>query len=253
MKKMSAILKKIIIVILCLFVVGSLAFGGYVAYLVSHPHMARHTIEEYQSQFADISFTDVDGNTLKLEPDHLQTDNKSGIVFYPGAMVDPNAYIPLMAELAQHGYVCYIEKVPCYMAILAQEQAMETIEGEKEIEHWYIAGHSMGGMSATNFAKEHLDLLDGIIIYGARTYADLSKENISLLTIYGTLDTVLGDSYNKYKDHNPANTKAYIIDGGNHAQFGDYGKQAADSQATITPQEQREQATAAALEYLLNN
>ena len=32
-----------------------------------------------------------------------------------------------------------------------------------------------------------------------------------------------------------------MIDGGNHAQFGDYGEQDGDGKATITPEEQQRQ------------
>ena len=39
----------------------------------------------------------------------------------------------------------------------------------------------------------------------------------------------------------PQNTKELIIEGGNHAQFGNYGKQSGDGEATIDPSEQQNQ------------
>jgi hypothetical protein len=48
----------------------------------------------------------------------------------------------------------------------------------------------------------------------------------------------------------PANTKYVVIEGGNHAQFGSYGFQAGDNEATISPEEQWTQIAAATLEFL---
>jgi hypothetical protein len=40
----------------------------------------------------------------------------------------------------------------------------------------------------------------------------------------------------------PGNHKEYVIQGGNHAQFGDYGEQKGDGTAAISAQEQQRQA-----------
>ncbi len=48
----------------------------------------------------------------------------------------------------------------------------------------------------------------------------------------------------------PADTTVRPIEGGNHAQFGDYGAQDGDGTATISAQEQREQAEKCVLDWL---
>lgn len=45
-----------------------------------------------------------------------ETDSEVGIVLYPGAKVDPHAYVPLAQELASRGYCCIIAKMPFNLA-----------------------------------------------------------------------------------------------------------------------------------------
>lgn len=46
------------------------------------------------------------------------------------------------------------------------------------------------------------------------------------------------------------NLTEYVIDGGNHAQFGSYGKQSGDGVATISPENQRIQTEMEILEFI---
>jgi len=48
----------------------------------------------------------------------------------------------------------------------------------------------------------------------------------------------------------PADTQYVVIDGGNHAQFGSYGFQPGDNEATISPEEQWTQISTATVEFL---
>lgn len=247
--KMS-FMKKLILIFVCIILSGVLGFVGYTAYLVLHAHQAGYSLDEYKQMYSDLSFTMIDGNTMKIVPKEAENKSKTGIIFYPGAMVDAQAYIPLMAELSEEGYVCYIEKMPLYMAILSKNQAAETMQTEENMEHWYIAGHSMGGMVAMNYAKDYSDQLDGLIVFGAKTYVDLSDKEITMISIRGDRDTVMGDDYEKYRKNNPKDVTEYVIEGGNHAQFGDYGSQTGDSPANITADAQREQAVTAVNAWL---
>jgi len=71
------------------------------------------------------------------------------------------------------------------------------------------------------------------------TKYDISDTEIRMLSIYGSNDTIVGSSYEEYESNNSSKTTAFCLDGGNHAQFGDYGKQLGDSDATISADEQR--------------
>ena len=47
-----------------------------------------------------------------------------------------------------------------------------------------------------------------------------------------------------------SNMTEYVIDGGNHAQFGYYGKQPGDNAAGITPENQQNQTVTKILEFI---
>ena len=53
------------------------------------------------------------------------------------------------------------------------------------------------------------------------------------------------EKYNQYSSNLPDNTQEIVISGGNHAQFGSYGRQKGDGTATITAEDQLVQTAAA--------
>ena len=74
--------------------------------------------------------------------------------------------------------------------------------------------------------------------------ADYAAEAVSIpvLAVYGSEDGVL--NLEKYEQtvrqgHVPADYNEKIIEGGNHAQFGDYGEQKGDGKANITAEKQQ--------------
>ena len=80
---------------------------------------------------------------------------------------------------------------------------------------------------------------------------DLSGYDLVVTSIYGTLDGLAtGNKIDASRPLLPAGTRWVAIEGGNHAQFGDYGPQAGDNQATITAEEQQAQAAAATIDVL---
>ena len=69
--------------------------------------------------------------------------------------------------------------------------------------------------------------------------SNLSIRNIPVLSLYGTNDGVLDmTSYTLFKYNIKKNLTELVIEGGNHAQFGDYGQQRGDNEASISAQEQ---------------
>ena len=77
--------------------------------------------------------------------------------------------------------------------------------------------------------------------------------NIETLSIYGSEDQVLNkDSYADNWSNLPADTEELVIQGGNHAGFGNYGPQDGDGEATI-PSEQQQQETADAIYQFIYN
>ena len=92
---------------------------------------------------------------------------------------------------------------------------------------------------AATYAAEHSSQLNGVFMLAAYPTKPLEEDTRSIL-IYGSEDGVLNmaklEEANQYL---PANSETYIIEGGNHAQFGNYGKQDRDGKAAISCEEQQ--------------
>ena len=110
-----------------------------------------------------------------------------------------------------------------------------------DIEHWYIAGHSLGGAMASQFAADHPEEIDGLILLGAYLYGDYPPADT--LTVYGSLNQSVEDEID-YTEN------VVEIQGGNHAQFGNYGPQKGDAPATISAEEQQAQTVEAVADFI---
>jgi hypothetical protein len=104
---------------------------------------------------------------------------------------------------------------------------------------------------ASVYVKDHLDQFDGMIFFASYPADDsLKNADIEVLSIYGTNDMAGMKTFEEKKSLLSAETKYVVIDGGNHAQFGSYGFQAGDKEATISPEEQWAQTTTTTVEFL---
>ena len=199
--------------------------GGFLWY-VSDYYRAEDTALAVLAQEDGITVQD---NLTILSPSY-PTD--TAVIFYPGAKVEGAAYLPLLDQLRQTGVTCILVEMPFHMAIFDPDAALDVIPQFPEIRHWYIAGHSMGGAMASQFASSHPDQADGLILLGAYLYGDYPPEDT--LTIYGSLNQSVEDKID-YTEN------IVEIEGGNHAQFGNYGPQKGDLPAGISAEEQQRQ------------
>ena len=204
---------------------------------VSYTHLDVYKRQalEVMAQGENIS---VQGNLTVLSPSY-PTD--TALIFYPGAKVEAEAYLPLLDRIRQDGICCILVEMPFRMAIFDWDAAAEVIPQFPDIQHWYIGGHSMGGAMASQFASRNPDQVEGLILMGAYIYGDYSPENA--LTVYGSLNQSVEDKIDYTQN-------VYEIQGGNHAQFGNYGPQKGDLPATITAEEQQEQTALVIGEFL---
>lgn len=174
---------------------------------------------------------------------------ESAIIFYPGAKVETTAYAPMLFNLAEQGVDCFLVEMPSYLAIFGKNEASKIIE-KYNYKNWYMSGHSMGGAVAAMYTSENQDKISGLILLAAYPTKELSKD-LKILSIYGDKDGVLNmDKYNEGKKYWNDKTTEIIINGGNHAQFGYYGKQQGDNDATITIEEQQDKVVKAILEFM---
>lgn len=168
----------------------------------------------------------------------------TALIFYPGAKVEETAYAPLLHRLAAEGVDVCLVKMPLKIALLGINKA-EAIQARYSYKNWYIGGHSLGGTSAAYYAKNHADELTGMVFCAAYSLCDLD-DGLKVLTMYGSEDHVLSISrYQRNERYLPSNTTEIVIEGGNHAQFGNYGWQQGDGTAEISVEEQQEEAAEA--------
>ena len=209
--------------------------AGVFFWYVSDYYRAEDAALEILAQDSGITVQD---NLTMLSPT-APTD--TAMIFYPGAKVEAEAYLPLLDQIRQTGITCILVHMPFHMAIFDANAAEDVIDQFPAFQHWYIAGHSMGGAMASQFASEHPDQIDGLILMGAYIYGDYPAEKT--LTIYGSLNQSV-------EDHIDYTENIVEIEGGNHAQFGNYGPQKGDLPAAISAEEQQKQ-TVAAIEAFL--
>jgi len=174
-----------------------------------------------------------------------------GIIFYPGGRVDYRAYSPVLRMIAEQGYFVALVPVPLNLAFFDVNVAERVRVQYPEITHWVVGGHSLGGVAASVYAKDHVAELDGILFFASYPADDsLKNTDLNVFSIYGTRDMAGMDKFDETKALLPDDTQYVVIDGGNHAQFGSYGLQAGDNEATISPEEQWAQISTATVEFL---
>ncbi len=183
------------------------------------------------------------------------TGNKSttGIIYYPGGKVQPEAYSVIASKLASNGYTTIIVKMPFNLAIFGADKADDVIKSHPEISSWVIAGHSLGGVFASDYAVKHQDKIKGVVYLAAYPSSNASNATFKALSIRGSLDNLtttedISGNLNKF----PANTTFITIEGGNHYNNGNYGVQAGDNNSTITREEQQQQTINAILQFIKN-
>ena len=181
----------------------------------------------------------VQDNLIILSP---ATPSDTALIFYPGAKVEYTAYLPILEKIKQScGITCILVKMPFNMAIFDTNAADKIIDQLPDIKNWYIGGHSMGGAMASDYASKHQEKVKGLILLGAYIYGNYPDKYA--LTVYGTFNTSVAEKIN-YTEN------IVVIEGGNHAQFGNYGKQKGDPDATISSEEQQNITVAAIKDFL---
>lgn len=168
---------------------------------------------------------------------------KAGIILYPGAKVEPEAYSYLAQQLADNGYITGIPDVTLNLPILNTNKAEEMIERYPEVESWYVGGHSLGGVAAASFVKENPDETEGLILLASYPTEGSSFKDTEtpILSIYAENDGLTTEE--KIEETKPLlsrDTILYKIEEGNHAQFGMYGPQKGDQPAEIPAKTQQE-------------
>ena len=210
-----------------------------VVFVVLFVALSGTALEWYASNYYLAKTYNVQNGMMEETEDYIiygDTKSAVGLIFYPGAKVDEAAYAPILDALAEDGICCVVVKMPYHMAIFDTNAATDVRENLSDVKQWYIGGHSMGGAMAAGYAAEHEDELAGVILLAAYPTRELTE--LPVLSIYGSEDGVL--NLKKYEDSitDAKNLTERVIEGGNHAGFGNYGEQKGDKTAEIMRDEQ---------------
>ncbi len=225
----------------------------------------------YQAENIPVEHKDIDiietKDYIALKPKNNQS--KTALLYVPGALVDPHAYIQALTPFTKdQKLLVLIPKVRYHFAIFDRKRIIKVQNQFQEVKSWLLAGHSMGGAAACMVLKKHPDDWEALILEGAYSSVDLSSWQQPILSLRGSQDKVatLKDWQRHEKMLPPAvfitsidsipqkplsdQTLYYTIAGGNHAQFGDYGKQFGDGQPTISSSKQQQEAYNCITTYL---
>lgn len=161
------------------------------------------------------------------------------LVFYQGGLVETAAYLSLAIGLSEHGIRVIIPKMPLNLAIINRFAFNDFYSiGSTP---YFIAGHSLGGASATYVVEKYPEKIAGLILLAAYPPDSVDLSNITqpVLSITASEDNILDQTqFLSTQRLLPSHTEFVVIDGGNHAYFGDYGTQRSDGTATITAKQQ---------------
>eukprot|EP01080_Neovahlkampfia_damariscottae_P008333 gene8333-157_t len=171
-----------------------------------------------------------------------------GLIFYPGGRIDPRAYAPLLHNISSMtGYSCYLTQFPFHTSFFGIFNADTALnEVSPNTTQWVISGHSLGGTGVSYYMDDVIkkpsknrNKIKGAIFYASYSITDIRSFTNEVLLMYGSRDGQIGYE-SRFRDTVPKNSTVYIIQGGNHKQFGSYvEKNIEDFDATISEQQQR--------------
>lgn len=226
--------------VLMIVAVMLIAVISYGIYYVNDYYHADETANSYLAGSSDVKVVSTSNGLLLDGP-----GNDTALIFYPGAKVEYTSYLPMLSELSKQGIDCYIVEMPFNIAFFGQNSADEIIDAGN-YSHYFIAGHSLGGVSASSYVNE-TNRTDGVILFASYPTAAIDKP---VLSIYGSNDNVLDmEKYNESKSL-MGNLTEFVIEGGNHAQVGNYGNQSGDGIATISSENQQNQSVEEILDFI---
>lgn len=162
-----------------------------------------------------------------------------GLLYFPGARVDPYSYLYPLAGIAASGTTVVIMDPLLNMALFDQRTLDELIAVAPGVESWTLAGHSLGGVRACMLAED--SRVTDLVLFASFCANDLTSANVDVLLIEGDRDGLLeqGAVQDSLALLPPGRYEQRVIAGANHASFGTYGAQPGDGETTLTPETMR--------------
>ena len=184
---------------------------------------------------AGTSAVQVDDSTTQIVLTPTEREAGRGLVFQPGARVDPRAYVPMLTLVSRTGVLVVIVKQPLEIGFTAIGAPARAIEEHPEVTSWAVGGHSLGGVAASSYAADHLDQVDGLVLWASYPLDSLADTPLAVSSISATQDGLATpEDIEDSRPDLPESTVYVPIDGGVHRYFGDYGVQAGDGAPTTS-------------------
>lgn len=160
------------------------------------------------------------------------------IIFYPGGLVAPEAYLYKMGRVAvEVGAPVYVLRPPFNAAIFSVNAASRVIDSHGLEKPW-VGGHSLGGISAARFAERTDHPIGGLFLLGSYSDRDLGEAPFPMVSLMGDNDTVINrDNYRNAQSNLGDDARIVDVPGLNHADFGNYGAQRGDGPSNLVDDE----------------
>lgn len=176
----------------------------------------------------------------------------TGLVFLPGARIDPRAYAPQLRRLAAAGYLVVVLKEPFGLSVFDRDHAQKVLDNHPEIAHWAVGGHSLGGTIAASFADDQRRV-EGLLLLASYPASRVERGDLKVTSVSGDQDgrTTRAD-VDRSRANLPPETRFLVLPGAAHSTFADYGPQPGDGTPTTDRTQAQEQVAAAAIELLVS-
>ncbi|AZI41711.1 alpha/beta fold hydrolase [Deinococcus psychrotolerans] len=164
-------------------------------------------------------------------------ERKATLIYYSGGKVKPEAYRWLGEALAPSGIQTVIVGFPQDLAFFAPTRADEVLAALPSSEPVYLAGHSLGGVTAAQYLESHQGRISGLILMGSypADNVTLRGQKLRVLDLLAENDGLsLPAKVEDGLKRLPAYTQLVRLPGAVHAFFGRYGAQAGDGTPTAS-------------------
>lgn len=236
MRKKQKPWQKLLILLVIFFIISVIGLFGFYLYvqLKTYPPLEEPLALVKENPDLEVK---QENNLIVIKP-KTRDPNQPAIIFYPGGLVNPEAYLYKMAQLS----FCleteiYLVKAPFNAAIFGINAAAKVIAAYQLEEVW-VGGHSLGGIAAARFTANQQEQISGLFLFGAYSDQDLSNFQGPVISIMGLNDQIINrENYEAAKNNLPPQAMIVEKAGLNHSAFGNYGLQKDDGQSFLSDQE----------------
>lgn len=231
--------------LLCVLLVGALAW--------SRPHPASPVAAAAMRSADGVRVSDrltwfEMASTAQVDEEVVRPT--TGLVFVPGARVDPRGYAHVLRPLARAGYLVTVLKEPFGLSVVDPGHAERVMAAHPEIAQWVVAGHSLGGVTAASFADSQAVVgnarVAGLVLWASYPAGRLERADLAVTSVSAELDGLSTPAeVDAAKSTLPPDTRYVVVPGAVHSWFGDYGVQSGDGTPTGDRAEAQAQITKA--------